>query len=169
MRNLVGREKFHDDHFLDFSHFSSRLWSCSNLSYLPTTSTRWTEECWELATGVTQTNSYRMCYSMHWMILVVEFTSIFSHSCLFVFSFCGFSSAEFLLPFFSCSCSLPLKSPTFLGENIIIWVKTSSFKWWFFHLISLLKEKRCHFLTFIWQLESKRARVRGKRNHEFRT
>ena len=110
-----------------------------------------------------------MCYSMHWMILVVEFTSIFSHSCLFVFSFCGFSSAEFLLPFFSCSRSLPLKSPTFLGENIIIWVKTSSFKWWFFHLISLLKEKRCHFLTFIWQLESKRARVRGKRNHEFRT
>ena len=34
---------------------------------------------------------------------------------------------RFLVPFFSRSCSLALKSSTFLIENIIIWVKTSSF------------------------------------------
>ena len=75
--------------------------------------------------------------------------------------------AEFVVPFSSCSRSFALKSSTFLGENIIIRVKTY-FTWMmiFFQYL-FLNETRCHLMTFSWWLEIKRTRVRWKRNHKF--
>ena len=50
----------------------------------------------------------------------------------------------------------------YLSENILIFHSNDDF----FTQSLFLKEKRCHLITFSWQLESKRTT--GKRNHKFR-
>ena len=73
--------------------------------------------------------------------------------------------AEFLLPFFSRFRSLALKSSTFESENIIIWVKISSF---FTHTYDdlfiqslFLNEKKVSFDIFFmttWERENERKK-----------
>ena len=71
--------------------------------------------------------------------------------------------AEFVVPFSSRSCSLTLKLSTLFSFE---WAHCHiSLKWWSFHPIPLLEQKRCHLMTFTWRLESERTR--GKRNHKF--
>ena len=70
---------------------------------------------------------------------------------------------------FSFSCSQVVNflkwKHHYLSENIAIFHSNYDL----FTQYLFLNEKRCHLMTFSWQLESKKMRVTGKSNHKFRT
>ena len=73
----------------------------------------------------------------------------------------------FLFPLALFSCSQVVNflkwKHHYLSENIAIFHSNDDL----FTKYLFLNEKRCHLMTFSWRLESKRTRLRGKRNHKF--
>ena len=75
-----------------------------------------------------------------------------------------YQGAEFVVSFSSQVVNFFFKVKTSLFEWRHYHI---SLKWWYFHPIPFfLNKKRCHLMTFSWQLESER--MRGKSNHKFR-